>query len=36
MSVSRIYQLLEKYKLTDALLIVLIVILKVLYKVYKS
>lgn len=31
----RIYYLLEKYKLTDAVLIALIVVLKVLYKMYK-
>ena len=34
MFASKIYTLLEKYKLTDALLIALIVFLKVLYKVY--
>jgi hypothetical protein len=35
MLVSKIYELLEKHKLTDAVLIVLIVILKVLYKMYR-
>ena len=35
MFVTKIYQLLERYKLTAALLIALIVILKVLYKMYK-
>ena len=36
MLVSRFYQLLEKYRLTDPVLITLIVILKVLYKIYKQ
>jgi hypothetical protein len=31
----KIYQTLEKYKLTDAVLIALIVIMKVIYKIYK-
>lgn len=31
----KIYQLLEKYKLTDAVLIALIVFMKVIYKMYK-
>jgi hypothetical protein len=31
----KIYQTLEKYKLTDAVLIALIVIMKVIYKMYK-
>jgi len=35
MFIARIYQFLEKYRLTDAVLITLIVILKVLYKIYK-
>lgn len=35
MLVLKIYQLLEKHKLTDAALIILIVILKVIYKTYK-
>jgi hypothetical protein len=35
MLVTKIYQLLEKYKLTDAVLIALIVLMKVLYKFYK-
>lgn len=36
MLVLKLYQLLEKYKLTDAVLIALIIIMKVLYKVYKA
>ncbi len=36
MIVLKIYQLLEKYRLTDAVLIVLIVIMKVLYKMIKA
>jgi len=35
MFVLKIYELLEKYKLTDAVLIALIVIMKVIYKMYK-
>jgi len=35
MLVLKIYQLLEKYGLTDAVLIALIVIMKVIYKMYK-
>jgi hypothetical protein len=31
----KIYQTLEKYKLTDAVLIALIVIMKVIHKMYK-
>lgn len=34
MIVLKLYQLLEKYGLTDALLIILIVIMKVIYKMY--
>jgi hypothetical protein len=32
----KIYQLLEKYKLTDPVLIALIVVLKVIYKMHKA
>lgn len=35
MIVLKLYQLLEKYNLTDAALIILIVVLKVIYKTYK-
>jgi hypothetical protein len=35
MLVLKLYQMLEKYGLTDAALIALIVVLKVIYKVYK-